>query len=62
MWLYPLPSIIAFVGFTYIFISSGVEAICLGLAWLVAGTIFFTFWAKSNHEWPFAAVTQSEAA
>ena len=62
MWLYPLPSIIAFVGFTYIFISSGVEAICLGLAWLVAGTVFFSFWAKSNHEWPFAAITPPEAA
>ena len=61
MWLYPLPSIIAFVGFTYIFISSGLEAICLGLAWLVAGTVFFSFWAKSNHEWPFAAAAQSGA-
>ncbi len=62
MWLYPLPSVIAFVGFTYIFISSGLEAICLGLAWLAAGTVFFSFWAKSNHEWPFAAVSESEAA
>jgi len=61
MWLYPLPSIIAFVGFTYIFISSGLEAIWLGLAWLVAGTVFFSFWAKSNHEWPFAAAAQSGA-
>ena len=60
MWLYPVPSIIALVGFGFIFISSGIEAISLGIAWLVAGTVFFSFWAKANHEWPFAAVAPSE--
>jgi len=60
MWLYPLPSIIALVGFGFIFISSGVEAISLGLAWLIVGTVFFAFWAKANREWPFAAVAQTE--
>ncbi len=53
MWLYPIPSIVAFVGFSYIFISSGIEAISLGLAWLVTGVGFFLFWAKKENEWPF---------
>ena len=53
MWLYPIPSIVAFIGFSYIFISSGIEAICLGLVWLAAGVIFFLFWAKKMVEWPF---------
>ncbi|MCL5029934.1 MAG: amino acid permease [Bacteroidetes bacterium] len=53
MWLYPIPSIVAFIGFSYIFISSGIEAISLGLAWLVVGIVFFLFWAKKTHEWPF---------
>ncbi|MFZ1080937.1 MAG: amino acid permease [Candidatus Kryptoniota bacterium] len=60
MWLYPLPSIIAFVGFAYIFISSGIEAMSLGFLWLIVGAVFFYFWAKSNHEWPFRLGTQAE--
>ena len=53
MWIYPIPSFIAFIGFSFIFISSGVEAISLGLIWLVAGVVFFLTWAKKNSEWPF---------
>ncbi len=53
MWLYPIPSIVAFIGFSYIFISSGVEAISLGLVWLLVGAVFFLFWAKKMQEWPF---------
>ncbi len=54
MWLYPIPSFVAFIGFSFIFISSGIEAISLGLVWLVAGVIFFLTWAKKNSEWPFS--------
>ncbi len=53
MWLYPIPSIVAFIGFSFIFISSGFEAISLGIIWLITGIIFFIFWAKKNTEWPF---------
>lgn len=55
MWLYPLPSFIAFIGFAFIFISSGLQAISLGLLWLVVGVVFFLYWAKKNNEWPFSA-------
>jgi amino acid transporter len=60
MWLYPLPSIIAFIGFAFIFISSGIEAIGLGLLWLLVGIIFFIFWAKKNNEWPFRSIKEAE--
>ena len=53
MWLYPIPSIIAFFGFSFIFISSGAAAIGIGLLWLLVGAIVFLVWAKKNHEWPF---------
>lgn len=62
MWLYPLPSILAFLGFAFIFISSGVGAISLGLLWLIVGAIFFLFWAKNNNDWPFKSVKQVEEA
>jgi amino acid transporter len=60
MWLYPIPSIIAFIGFGFIFISSGVEAISLGLVWLIAGIVFFIFWAKKNNGWPFVPLNNNE--
>jgi amino acid transporter len=56
MWLYPIPSIIAFIGFSYIFISSGTKAISLGLVWLIVGVGFFIWWAKKNNDWPFRKV------
>jgi len=37
MWLYPLPSAVAFVGWTYIFMTSGWRYIAFGLLTLVAG-------------------------
>lgn len=56
MKLYPLPSIIAFAGFSFIFISSGISAITLGCVWILAGGLFFLGWAKSNNEWPFRSL------
>ena len=60
MWLYPIPSIIAFIGFSFIFISSGLEAISLGLIWLAIGTGFYLQWAKHKKEWPFSMNKDSE--
>lgn len=62
MWLYPLPSIVAFIGFAFIFVSSGIEAISLGLLWLVVGAAVFVHWARVNHEWPFKSLVQPELA
>jgi amino acid transporter len=54
MWLYPIPSLVAFAGFTLIFLSSGVSAAGLGLVWLLVGVALFLIWAKRHAEWPFA--------
>ena len=54
MWLYPIPSCIAFIGFLFVFISSGIAAVAWGLAWIGAGVILFFGWARKNREWPFA--------
>ena len=62
MWLYPLPSVIAFIGFVFIFVSSGVGAISLGLLWLVVGLAFYLYWANANHDWPFSIAGRAELA
>jgi amino acid transporter len=54
MWLYPVPAIISFLGFLYIFVTADWRAIVLTFAWMAAGVIAFLYWAKQNHEWPFA--------
>jgi amino acid transporter len=56
MWLYPVPSVIAFCGFSFIFVSSGIEAIGVGLIWMAAGVLAFLGWAKHNKEWPFVKI------
>ena len=53
MWLYPLPALIAFAGWTYIFISSGTSAIAYGLLTLGVGIIVYVWRARRSAEWPF---------
>jgi amino acid transporter len=53
MWLYPLPSLIAFVGWTFLFATSGGSLIIYSLIGLLAGVGAFMIWAASNGRWPF---------
>jgi amino acid transporter len=53
MWLYPLPSIVALVGWIYIYKSAGTQPILLSLAWLASGVVAFLIWARAERTWPF---------
>ncbi|MFN8581056.1 MAG: amino acid permease [Gemmatimonadaceae bacterium] len=46
MWLYPLPSIIALAGWSYIFATSGWMFVALGLATAVVGLGAYAAWSK----------------
>jgi amino acid transporter len=52
-WLYPLPSLLALIGWIYIFQASGWPAIRVMLGWTAAGIIAFLIWARIEHVWPF---------
>ncbi len=52
-WLYPVPSLIALLGWVYIFQASGWSAIRLMLGWTVLGLIAYLIWARVNRLWPF---------
>jgi amino acid transporter len=52
-WLYPIPSVIALIGWIYVYYSSGLLPIELSLVWIVAGVIAFFIWARIEHIWPF---------
>src|ERR1700704_3606221 len=58
MWLYPLPSIIALIGWLFIFATANRPVILLGLGTLTLGGVFFLVWSWYNQRWPFAPVLQ----
>ncbi len=54
MWFYPLPMVIAFFGWSYIFLTSGWVYIEIGLATLLTGLVVFMVWSYMQSTWPFA--------
>ncbi len=58
MWLYPLPSLVAFVGWVFIFATSGKEIILFSLAALALGGICFLLWSYLTSRWPFGEMLQ----
>src|ERR1700689_5205804 len=50
MWLYPLPAAIAFVGWAFLFLTSGWKFAGFGLLTLVAGIGAYWIWTRSPHE------------
>src|SRR6202167_402294 len=53
MWWYPLPMVIAFFGWAYVFLTSGWRYIMIGLLTLLTGVLVFFIWAKWKNTWPF---------
>jgi basic amino acid/polyamine antiporter, APA family len=53
MWFYPVPMVIAFFGWAYVFLTSGWLYIRIGLLTLLTGVLVFFLWAKWNATWPF---------
>ncbi len=52
--LYPLPCLLALVGWLYLYCSASLLYIGLGLATLAAGVVAFLIWARRTGGWPFA--------
>ncbi len=53
MFAYPLPSLIALVGWIYVYYASGRTVILLSLGWVGLGVIAFLIWARVEKTWPF---------
>jgi APA family basic amino acid/polyamine antiporter len=54
MWLYPLPSLIALVGWIFIFATTPPTVIAFGLGALLLGVLSFLAWSWKGRTWPFA--------
>jgi amino acid transporter len=53
MFLYPIPGVIALVGWCYMYYASGWKIIGFSLAYLALGVIAFLIWAGIEKTWPF---------
>jgi amino acid transporter len=60
-WLYPVPSLLALIGWAYVYESADSRSIWLSLVWIGGGIVTFLVWARVNRSWPFAPVQVSEA-
>ncbi|MEO6798996.1 MAG: APC family permease [Rhodanobacter sp.] len=60
-WLYPVPCVIALVGWIYVYVSASTLSLILSGIWIVAGLVVFAIWARVNRSWPFAPVEIREA-
>ena len=63
MWLYPIPAVLAIVGFCYIVIArhNFLKEIRYAAVILTAGLVLYMVRARRNHEWPFGAPLPSPA-
>lgn len=60
-WLYPVPCVIALLGWIYVYLSASASALLLSGAWIAAGLVVFAIWARVNRSWPFAPVEIHQA-
>jgi hypothetical protein len=59
MWLYPLPSLIALLGWIFIFATTPPLVIVFGFAALALGIVCFGIWSWRQHTWPFVPALSS---
>ncbi|EOD65620.1 amino acid permease [Amycolatopsis vancoresmycina DSM 44592] len=60
-WLYPVPTLLALVGWVYIYVSATWLSIGLSLGWIALGAIAYLVYAKAEHTWPFGPKEIKEA-
>jgi amino acid transporter len=53
MWLYPLPALVAFLGWIFLFATTQLEVILFGVGVLSLGCLAFLFWSWRINRWPF---------
>jgi len=56
MWLYPLPALLALLGWIFVFLTSGTKAMVSSLVAIVIGAAAFLIWSRTRRSWPFAPI------
>jgi amino acid transporter len=55
IWLYPVPNMLALIGWIFVFATTDWTIIAFGLGTLVLGVLCFFLWSRQTRQWPFAA-------
>ena len=53
MWLYPVPAVIAILGWAAIFVSTGTQLMLGALLFTLVGVIVYLVRARTLKQWPF---------
>src|SRR5881398_1277253 len=53
MWLYPIPALIALLGWIFVFATTQLRVIYFGVAVLGLGVLAFLLWSWNTKRWPF---------
>ena len=53
MWLYPIPALIALLGWIFVFATTQVQVILFGVGVLALGFVAFLLWSWNTKRWPF---------
>jgi amino acid transporter len=61
MWFYPIPSLLALLGWIFVFATSGGEVIQFSLVALLVGILSFLLWSYRSARWPFGDPAAEEA-
>ena len=55
MWLYPIPALVALLGWIFVFATTDLRVIAFGLGVLSLGVVAFLVWSRNARSWPFLA-------
>ena len=53
MWLYPIPAVLAVLGWIFVFATTQPRVILFGVAVLALGAVAFLIWSRRINQWPF---------
>jgi amino acid transporter len=55
MWLYPVPALVALLGWIFVFATTDPRVILFGVGVLALGCLAFLLWSFRTNRWPFTA-------
>jgi len=62
MWLYPVPALVAVLGWIFVFATTQLLVIVFGVGVLALGCLAFLLWSWNTKRWPFSLEETASAA
>lgn len=56
MWLYPIPALVAMLGWIFVFATTEIRVIAFGVGVLALGCVAFLLWSWNSCLWPYGSV------